>query len=105
MGWAAGRLSSRAIRLELGPGSGAHTWHLRLWSKATRSQCTEGLGGEKGAERVAKVRRLRREGALCPISDGGCTRVKELEPLHRGAARVYTDLGLGQGRPYIELGC
>ena len=62
-------------------------------------------GGEKGAERVAKVRRLRREGALCPISDGGCTRVKELEPLHRGAARVYTDLGLGQGRPYIELGC
>ena len=54
MGWAAGRLSSRAIRLELGPGSGAHTWHLRLWSKATRSQCTEGLGGEKGAERVAK---------------------------------------------------
>ena len=45
------------------------------------SQCTEGLGGEKGAERVAKVRRLRREGALCPISDGGCTRVKELEPL------------------------
>ena len=71
MGGAAGRLSSRAIRLELGPGSGAHTWHLRLWSKATRSQCTEGLGGEKGAERVAKVRRLRREGALCPISDGG----------------------------------
>ena len=68
-------MSSRAIRLELGPGSGAHTWHLRLWSKATRSQCTEGLGGEKGAERVAKVRRLRREGALCPISDGGCTRV------------------------------
>ena len=69
--------------------------------KATRSQCLGGPGGEKGAERIATVRR---EGALCPISDGGCTRVKELEPL-QGRGQGHTDLGLGQGRPYIELGC
>ena len=61
------------------------------------------MGGEKGAERVsrvAKVRRLRREVALCPIVDGVAHgSEEELELLQGGAARVYSDLGLGQGRP------
>ena len=96
-------MSSRAIRLELGPGSGAHTWHLRLWSKATRSQCTEGLGGEKGAERVEKGFECCEsaevaEGGSDVRYHGGCTRVgRVVRAPPQGAARV--DLGLGQGRP------
>ena len=72
---------------------------MRLWSKAQHhpSQWTEGLGGEKGAERVEKgvegcegAEVARREViALCPIRDGSCTRV--------GGAAFGFGLGFGFG--------
>ena len=68
-------------------GAGAHTWHPAMVYKATRSQCLGGPGGEKGAERIATVRR---EGALCPISDGG---------------REESILVSARAGPKFELGC